>query len=441
MGRKSHSKGLSAWINGERVGVWIIPTRGASQFIYDQSWIDSPNGRPLSLSLPYSGGGLALKGERVDHYFDNLLPDSETIRRRIATRMKTASISTFDLLQAVGRDCVGAVQLLGEDEEPSNVKTISGTPLTDDEIERLIHYTISDDSVSLDEEDELRISLAGAQEKTALLFHDNRWMRPHGATPTTHILKLPLGLVGQRRADFSSSVENEWLCMHLLAAFGLPVAATDLFQFGEQKVLSVERFDRRLHSSGQWIMRLPQEDFCQVKGLPSFLKYESDGGPSLADLATILGGSVRAREDLDTLLKTQILFWMLAAPDGHAKNFSIRLLPEGRYSLAPLYDVMSIWPVEGKGTNQFAYHKTKMAMSISGKNKHYHFKDILPRHFHQMAAKHFQRSDATELIDEIISKTSDAITQVASQLPKTFPAKVAESIFAGVQKSANQLKL
>lgn len=441
MGRKSHSKALSAWINGERVGIWLIPTRGASQFIYDQSWIDSPNGRPLSLSLPYSGAGMALKGERVDHYFDNLLPDSEMIRRRIATRMKTASIATFDLLQAIGRDCVGAVQLLHEDEAPSNVKAISGTPLTEDEIEKLIDYTISDNPVARDDEDELRISLAGAQEKTALLFHNGRWMRPHGATPTTHILKLPLGLVGQRRADFSSSVENEWLCMHLLSAFGLPVAATDLLQFGEQKVLSVERFDRRLHSSGKWIMRLPQEDFCQVKGLPSFLKYESDGGPGIADLSAILAGSVRAREDLDTLLKSQILFWMLAAPDGHAKNFSIRLLPEGRYSLTPLYDVMSIWPVEGKGANQISYYKTKMAMSISGKNKHYHFKDILPRHFHQMAAKYFQRPDASQLIDEIISRTPDVIAQVAGQLPGTFPAKVAESIFAGILKSANQLKL
>ncbi len=188
-------------------------------------------------------------------------------------------------------------------------------------------------------------------------------------------------------------------------------------------------------------MRLPQEDFCQVKGLPSFLKYESDGGPGLADLASILAGSVRAKEDLDTLLKTQILFWMLAAPDGHAKNFSIRLFPEGRYSLAPLYDVMSIWPVEGKGANQFSYYKTKMAMSISGKNKHYHFKDILPRHFHQMAARHFHRSDANDLIDEIISRAPDAIAQVTSQLPSSFPAKVAETIFAGVLKSANQLRL
>ena len=67
---------------------------------------------------------------------------------------------------------------------------------------------------------------------------------------------------------------------------------------------------------------------------------------------------------------------MLAAPDGHAKNFSIRILPQGRYALTPLYDVMSIWPVEGNGPNQFSMFKAKMAMAVLGKNKHYHFKDI-----------------------------------------------------------------
>jgi serine/threonine-protein kinase HipA len=199
----------------------------------------------------------------------------------------------------------------------------------------------------------LRISLAGAQEKTALLFHEGQWMRPHGSTPTTHILKLPLGRVGHRQADFSTSVENEWLCMNLLSAFGLPVAKTEILQFGSQKVLSVERFDRQLHSSGDWLMRLPQEDFCQVKGLSSHLKYEADGGPGVAELATVLQGSIQAEEDLTSLLTSQMLFLMLAAPDGHAKNFSIRILPQGRYTLTPHYDVMSIWPVEGNGPNQF----------------------------------------------------------------------------------------
>jgi serine/threonine-protein kinase HipA len=217
------------------------------------------------------------------------------------------------------------------------------------------------------------------------------------------------------------------------------VARTALLTFGSQKVLGVERFDRQLHSSGTWLMRLPQEDFCQALGIPSHFKYESDGGPGLADLAGILRGSVHAGEDLSTLLKTQVLFWMLAAPDGHAKNFSLRVLPEGRYALTPLYDVMSIWPVEGNAASQFSYYKAKMAMAVLGKRKHYQFKDVQRRHFNGTATRFFQRPDAEDLIDELLGRTSTAIENVANRLPSGFPEKVAQSIFRGLRESAEQL--
>ena len=440
MGRPSHSRTLSVWTNGQRVGTWTFNRRGEHSLLYDAEWMRSPAGRPLSLSLPFTGD-VALKGDRVRNFFDNLLPDSETIRLRIATRFKTESAEAFDLLQAIGRDCVGAVQLLGEDESPTDVQSIVGTPLSESEIESLLVQTTRNGPLgNLEDEEDLRISLAGAQEKTALLWHQGQWMRPHGSTPTTHILKLPIGMVGHRQADFSTSVENEWLCMNLLAEFGLPVAKTEILTFGSQKVLSVERFDRQLHSSGDWIMRLPQEDFCQVMGVPSHLKYESDGGPGLRDLAGVLKGSIQGEKDLTTLLTAQLLFWMLAAPDGHAKNFSIRVLPQGRYQLTPLYDVMSIWPVEGNGPNQFSMFKAKMAMAILGKNKHYHFKDIQRRHFNNMAGKCFDRVDAEDVIGRVLEVTSRAIEAMGSRLQEGFPDWIAESVFKGLRQSAELLE-
>jgi serine/threonine-protein kinase HipA len=440
MGRPSHSRTLSVWTNGQRVGRWTFNRRGEHSLQYDSEWMNSPSGRPLSLSLPFTGD-IALKGERVRNFFDNLLPDSETIRLRIATRFKTESAEAFDLLQAIGRDCVGAVQLLGEVESPTDVQSINGTPLSESEIESLLIQTTRNGPLSnLEDDEDLRISLAGAQEKTALLWHQGQWMRPHGSTPTTHILKLPIGMVGHRQADFSTSVENEWLCMNLLAEFGLPVAKTEILTFGGQKVLSVERFDRQLHSSGDWIMRLPQEDFCQIMGVPSHLKYESDGGPGLADLAGVLKGSIQAEDDLTTLLTTQLLFWMLAAPDGHAKNFSIRVLPQGRYQLTPLYDVMSIWPVEGNGPNQFSIYKAKMAMAVLSKNKHYLFKDIQRRHFSNMAARCFDRVGAEEVIGRVLEATPRAIEAMGSRLPEGFPDWIAESVFKGLRQSAELLE-
>ncbi|NVH76461.1 type II toxin-antitoxin system HipA family toxin [Paraburkholderia sp. JPY432] len=440
MTRQTASKALSVWANGERVGVWRLRARGPMEFAYDAAWIASPAGRPLSLSLPFTPGNMTHKGPRVLNYFDNLLPDSDAIRKRIAQRYRTETLDAFDLLRAIGRDCVGAVQLLGEDDAPAGVQRIEGTPLSDDDIEALLAQTVGKPTLGApDEPDDFRISLAGAQEKTALLWHDGQWQRPHGATPTTHIFKLPLGLVGNRLADLSTSVENEWLCMRILREFGLPVANTEVLSFGQQRVLAVERFDRQMHSSGSWLLRLPQEDFCQVYGVPSHRKYENEGGPGVLDLARILQQSVDARQDLETLLASQILFWMLAAPDGHAKNFSIRLLAGGQYRLTPLYDVMSIWPVEGNGPNQWSWYKARLAMGLWSRSKHDAFRDVQRRHFNAMALKCSYGANAEPLIQRLIEQTPGVIERVSAALPERFPGKVAERIFKGLQNSAARL--
>jgi len=291
----------------------------------------------------------------------------------------------------------------------------------------------------VEDDDNFRISLAGAQEKTALLWHDGQWKRPHGATPTTHILKLPIGLVGARKADFGTSVENEWICMALMGELGLPTAKTEILQFGGQMVLSVERFDRQMHSSGTWLLRLPQEDFCQVTGIAPHRKYEADGGPGIAKIARVLTGSMNAPADLKNFLKTQLLFWMMAAPDGHAKNFSLRILPRGRYALAPLYDVMSIWPVEGNGASQLSWHNAKLAMALHGKNRHHQFKDIQRRHFNATAAKFFQRESAEDVIEEVLDGLERAIAAVTARLPAGYPERVATAVFAGLRRAAKIL--
>jgi serine/threonine-protein kinase HipA len=440
MGRQTHSRALSVWANGERVGVWRLPTRGPTEFAYDPAWVASPAGRPLSLSLPFAPSNAAHKGPRVLNYFDNLLPDSEAIRKRIAQRYQTDTLDAFDLLQAIGRDCVGAVQLLAVDDVPTGVDRIDGTPLSDSEIEALLARTVSNPTLGAPgEADDFRISLAGAQEKTALLRHAGKWQRPHGATPTTHIFKLPLGLVGNKLADLTTSVENEWLCLRILRAYGLPVANTEIMTFGKQRVLSVERFDRQLHSSGQWLLRLPQEDFCQVYGVPSHRKYENEGGPGVLDLARILQQSVSAQQDIETLLASQILFWMLAAPDGHAKNFSIRLLAGGQYRLTPLYDVMSIWPVEGSGPNQWSWFKARLAMAMWSRSKHDAFRDVQRRHFNTVALRCSYGANAEPLIQRLIEQTPAVIERVSAELPEGFPGKVAERIFNGLKSSAAKL--
>ena len=442
MGRRSHSRSLSLWINGERVGRWTIPARGEMELRYDADWVAAAIGRPLSLSLPFNLDNLPLKGEKVANYFDNLLPDSDAIRKRVAERFRTGSTAPFDLLKAVGRDCVGAVQILGEDETPVGFDRIEGTPLSEEAIERHLIETVSPRAFGAgsDPDADFRISLAGAQEKTAFLWWDRQWQVPRGATPTSHIFKLPLGLVGGRQADFTTSIDNEWLCLRLLKAYGLEVADARIATFGRQRVLVVERFDRRVAPNGQWLMRLPQEDFCQVEGCSPLRKYENEGGPGLMALFTTLRQSANAEADMKTLMTAQILFWLLRAPDGHAKNFSIQILPRGRFQLTRLYDVMSAYPVLGHGSRQWSPHEIELAMALLGKNKHYTMQTIQRRHFDSTAQKVGYAPTAEPIIEDILARTPAAIAEVQAELPRDLSAHVAETILGGVERAAAVLE-
>lgn len=408
---------------------------------YAPEWMTSDAGRPLSLSLPFGAPGVPLTGDVIDSYFDNLLPDSDQIRKRVATRFKTGSTDVFDLLQAIGRDCVGAVQLLGENEQPQGYDQVLGTALSDDEVEQHLLRTVSDETFggAREPDDDFRISLAGAQEKDAFLFWNGRWMRPHGSTPTTHIFKMPLGLIGGRRADFTTSVDNEWLCLRLLRAYGLDAAYAEIRSFGKQRVLVVERFDRAPHPEAGWLMRLPQEDFCQALAVSPHRKYENQGGPGLRGLFGLLQGSTRPDIDMDTLMATQVLFWLLRAPDGHAKNFSLRLLPRGRFHMTKLYDVMSAYPVLGDGPNKWAEHGLSVAMALHGKSRHYRVRDIQRRHFNSTSRKVGFGDSAEPVIQRILERTPAAIAEVEASLPPTFALPVAESVFTGLRAAAKAL--
>jgi serine/threonine-protein kinase HipA len=441
--RRSSSQPLAVWTNGELVGRWTPTTRRPMELRYEDSWLTSRSARSLSLSLPLPlVGNEPLRGAHIEHFFDNLLPDSGVIRRRLAQRYSSGSEDTFDLLTAIGRDCVGAVQLLPGDEPPTGFDRIEGEVLNDEAVAALLRSTVSNGQFAHQEKDrDFRISIAGAQEKTALLRHGEKWLQPLGATPTTHIIKLPLGLVGNMQADMRTSVYNEWLCLKFMEALGFDVPKVDIVTFADHTpVLVVERFDRKSHSSGTWIIRLPQEDFCQALGVGPDQKYEADGGPSVERLAQVLSGSQNARADLRTLLASQVAFWLLAATDGHAKNFSIRLQAGGSYSLTPLYDVLSAWPIIGKGKSQLAWRNAKLAMAVSGKNRHYALATIMRRHFNATAVKCGWGENAEDIISELLNRVELAIAVVARQMPVDFPLDVAEPIIEGIRKQAQTLQ-
>lgn len=425
MARKPRYTPLAVFMNGRRVGLLRRQASGAIDFTYDAAWLSAQGALPISLSLPLREDRYI--GAPVGAVFDNLLPDNVEIRARIAAKLGAPGVDPHSLLAALGRDCVGALQFLPEDAPAPVVGHIEAAPASDAEIARIL-ANLASAPLGLEPDDDFRISIAGAQEKTAFLNRDGQWFRPLGATPTTHIFKPQIGQL-PNGLDLSHSVENEYLCLTLTAAWGLPSAAVAMAQFGRRKVLIVERFDRFESRDGR-LLRRPQEDFCQALSTPWVGKYEADGGPGISRCLDLLTASDEPSVDRLRFLRAQIAFWLLGATDGHAKNFSLFLQPGGGFRLTPLYDVLSAEP--SRAARQIERKQMKLAMAV-GDQRHYRLADIAPRHFVQSAAAAGVASEAVKaLLEEIAQKGPVALDQILAGLPGGFP----EAISGPIAKAA-----
>lgn len=335
----------------------------------------------------------------------------------------------------MGRDCVGALQFLPEDSELPPAGAIDARVLSGAEIADIL-ADLGRNPLGIGDDQDFRISLAGAQQKTALLYWKDAWHLPHGTTATSHILKPQIGKLPSG-IDLSNSVENEYLCLKLVKALGVPVANAEIIDFAGKRVLVVERFDRQW-TRDKRLLRLPQEDCCQALSVPPSRKYESDGGPGILDIATLLKGSDTPQVDQKTLFKAQIVFWMLGATDGHAKNFSIRLAPGGRFRLTPLYDIVSTQP--NFDARQTRRNQMKLAMS-AGTKCHCVIDTITPRHFLQTAEQCGLSPQTTKTtIEELLDAGAHEIDKVVAQLPKDFFEAIGTSIAEAAKRRLVQLR-
>ena len=423
MGRRSQTGVLNVILNGRLIGNLQRASSGTISFMYAEDWLAWEHAFPVSLSLPLRDQRYV--GEPVRAVFENLLPDNDAVRARLAERVGAGATDAFSLLARIGRDCVGALQFIMDGAEIEPVGAVDGCEVSEGEIAGIIkNLRTAPLGVRIDDDRDFRISIAGAQEKTALLFTDGKWMEPFGTTPTTHILKPQIGKLGND-LDMSNIVENEHFCMRLCEALGLPTAKTEILDFEGVRVLSVERFDRSWTNDGR-LLRLPQEDFCQALSIPPAIKYNADGGPGIVECLRLLQTSNRPDEDQRLFLKAQIVFWLMAATDGHAKNFSLFLEPGARFKMAPLYDIMSAQPNYDAG--QIRRRQLKLAMAV-GSRRTYPIFGIAPHHFGQ-SAKAASMSDevAAHIFAEVAESLEEALEHTISAMPEGFPTGIAESI-------------
>ena len=218
-----------------------------------------------------------------------------------------------------------------------------------------------------DPEDGIRLSLAGAQDKLPVVVEGDRIGIPLGRTPSTHIVKTPI-------AHFDDTVANEAFCLELAGVLGLSAATAEVRAAAGRDFLLVERYDRRREVGGR-VERIHQEDFCQALAIPPQLKYESEGGPGLADCFGLLRRvSGERAADVIGLLDAVTLNFLIGNHDAHGKNFS--LLHDGRsIALAPLYDLVA--------TAVYPGLDRKLAMSIGGE---YRPDYVRRRHVERFAA-------------------------------------------------------
>lgn len=322
---------LNVWCDGRIVGQFTQDRHGDIGFAYTEAWLDDETALPLSASLPKRPERFSRRECRP--FFGGLLPE-ESQRLVAAQALGVSPANDFALLDRLGGDVAGALQLLPEDQEPISTGLLSDqqtTPLDEAGIVRILDALPT--RPLLAGQEGLRLSLAGAQSKVPLVLIDGQLALPVRGQATTHILKPPI-------ARFPGTTENEAFVMKLAAAIGLNVAPVEARSANGRPFLLVERYDRLRDADGV-VRRIHQEDFCQALGVPPETKYVSEGGPTFKDCFELLRRvSERPGTDIAKLMDAAIFNLIVGNADAHGKNFSILYDDQGP-RMAPLYDLLS----------------------------------------------------------------------------------------------------
>ena len=379
------AKALNVYLHRQLVGKLIQDDDGQMVFDYDQDWLNNPGAIAISQSLPLQEQRFTRKECRG--FFAGILPEEEQ-RVLIAKNLGVSKANDFKLLEQIGGECAGAITFIPADEDlPADdyrYRTLSECELFNI-LEKLPFKPL------MAGEDDVRLSLAGAQDKIAVYVHENNISIPLGGAPSTHIIKPAI-------KRFEGLVFNEAFCMKLAKLVNLQVADVQIKQAKNIHYLLVERYDRRSNKNGN-ILRIHQEDFCQALGIASEMKYQNEGGPRLQDCFNILRqSSTRPALDLVWLLEAVIFNWLIGNHDAHGKNFSLLYVEKNRERydtnvpvgnsknrdigvqasagtyFAPLYDLVS--------TVYYPELSKKMAMKIG---EEYASHKVMPKDFNQLA--------------------------------------------------------
>lgn len=327
----------------QTVGELTLLPAGLMQFEYRQEWKLGTSSFPISISLPLDG---QFDVNTSRDFFVNLLPEAN-VRQQICQSLKISPGNDFELLKAIGGDCAGALAI-----------TVSDAPVqADQSYEEVREQQLADWSVgtpaafsAVTGQNEIRLSLAGAQDKLPVHIEGDQILVPRGNTPSTSLLKFASPF-------YSHLPENETFVTMLARAAGLPVVDIHLRKTARAGIAVIARYDRSFQD-GQY-RRLHQEDFCQALGISASRKYEKEGGPGLRQCADI----IRRHTSFPLLELQKLMQWTLfnllvGNADAHGKNLSLLYADRHSLRLAPFYDLVC--------TRNYRNISRHLAMSLGG---------------------------------------------------------------------------
>jgi len=391
---------------GEKIGLLCGSSDRGVVFSYDTEYLGSPHAKALSHSLDLRPEEFSSK--ECLPFFSGLLPDGE-IKRKISEFLHVSESSTLKLLEALGGECAGSITFSNEEEYSVASLVPEELPferkyrkLVDSELSAMVGRM--DYRPLLTGDSDLRLSLAGAQQKLALARFEGDWYLPLGGSPSTHILK-------PSRDHYPDLAVNEYICMQVASLCGLPVPSTDLFLLEGTPVYVIERYDRTLHAGKILsVERIHQEDACQALGIMPDRKYESDGGPGFSQIVSLIH-DIAASPILEmrTILSLTIFNFLMGNCDAHGKNLSFLYSGQGKdekgsETLAPLYDLVS--------TTVYEDLSSKLSMKIGGE---YRIERIRRNHFLSLGEDvQVGRSYMEKLLDTMVISVSNALDKIAS---------------------------
>lgn len=381
-------KKLDVYFKMERIGELEQNNHGQMRFTYVSEWLENPAAFAVSQSLPLQAETFTQKECRP--FFAGILPE-DTIRKLVARNLGISANNDFSMLEKIGGECAGALTFLPKDEQivtsANQYKELSKQDLIV-LLEKLVSQPL------LAGEKNVRLSMAGVQDKLPVAVQNGRISIPLSNSPSTHILK-------PTNERFKDLHYNEIFCMSLARKIGLQVAKIELKNISGIEFLLIERYDRIIENDE--IVRLHQEDFCQAIGIVPEQKYQNEGGPSLKSCFELIRrASTIPALDLERLIKAVIFNLLIGNCDAHGKNFSLLYQKEG-ITLSPLYDLIN--------TLYYENLTTKMAMKIG---KEYDANKIDQRQFEMLAE---QISFSKPGIHKLVAVTADKVLSTLSKMP------------------------